>query len=319
MPRSAATAGRRSSVERLVSPLPGRKGLSRGLMESMMAAVEPASGESRLKGKGEAEHPLNDADVGLEPAHALLQATEAIFQAIKAIFQSVETPVDLIAAPIDLVKTRSDLPLAGNGRSRGPRLVLVGARAPQRVVDSAIIRAIWLRSTHYRPSTVRHRRCESHRGGCEYHTARHRRRPTTDLDQPPQAATAGQGSVRHAAAIRTALAASRSTPGPAPGRCAASDSWRRQARAPGRPLNSPKICRVIARSGVLSVSSRSMYGSRRSTISNRLGAGVRAAEQRVPTLRAHTVLVGRAADHHAVDPGELGQKLTAPRLLSTVP
>jgi hypothetical protein len=43
-----ATAGRRSSVERLVSPLPGRKGLSGGLMESMMAAVEPASGESRV-------------------------------------------------------------------------------------------------------------------------------------------------------------------------------------------------------------------------------------------------------------------------------
>jgi hypothetical protein len=36
-----------SSVERLVSPCPGRKELSRGLMESMMAAAEPASGESR--------------------------------------------------------------------------------------------------------------------------------------------------------------------------------------------------------------------------------------------------------------------------------
>ena len=52
MPRSAAPAGRRSSVERLVSPLPGRKGLSRGLMVSMMAAVEPGSGESRLDEKG---------------------------------------------------------------------------------------------------------------------------------------------------------------------------------------------------------------------------------------------------------------------------
>ena len=49
MPRSAATTGRRSSVERLVSPLPGRKRLSRGLMVTMMAAVEPVSGESRLK------------------------------------------------------------------------------------------------------------------------------------------------------------------------------------------------------------------------------------------------------------------------------
>jgi hypothetical protein len=46
---SRAQTGRRSSVERLVSPLPGRKGLSRRRMESMMTAVEPASGESRLK------------------------------------------------------------------------------------------------------------------------------------------------------------------------------------------------------------------------------------------------------------------------------
>jgi hypothetical protein len=91
-------------------------------MERMMAAMEPVSWESRLKGKGEAEHPLNDADVGLEPAHALLQATEAIFQSVETLFDLVDTPVDLTEAPIDLVKTRSGLPLAGNGRSRGPRL-----------------------------------------------------------------------------------------------------------------------------------------------------------------------------------------------------
>ena len=109
-------------MERLVSPIPGRKGLSKGLMERMMAAMEPVSWESRLKGKGEAEHPLNDADVGLEPAHALLQATEAIFQSVETLFDLVATPVDLTEAPIDLVKTRSGLPLAGNGRSRGPRL-----------------------------------------------------------------------------------------------------------------------------------------------------------------------------------------------------
>jgi hypothetical protein len=41
-----------SSVERLVSPLPGCKSLSRGLTESMMAAAEPVSGESRLREAG---------------------------------------------------------------------------------------------------------------------------------------------------------------------------------------------------------------------------------------------------------------------------
>ena len=86
--------------------------------------------------------------------------------------------------------------------------------------------------------------------------------PTSTRPSYPTAAAGSSSSTPQLAARRTLPTTTTRS------RCATS-------RAPDRPLNSPRICRrVIARSGVLSVSSRSMYGSRRSTISNRLGAGV---------------------------------------------
>ena len=59
----------------------------------------------------------------------------AFFDLADALFDLADPGVDLVEAPVDLVESRLDVPLAGNSRGGGARLVLVGACALQRIVD----------------------------------------------------------------------------------------------------------------------------------------------------------------------------------------
>ena len=71
-----------------------------------------------------------------------------------------------------------------------------------------------------------------------------------------------RGAQTTASAAGASSASARSTSsGPAPRRCALSDSARRHARAPGRPWKAPSMCRVIWCSPVPRARSSSMYGS----------------------------------------------------------
>ena len=92
---------------------------------------------------------------------------------------------------------------------------------------------------------------------------------------------------------------------PASSRVAFSLRWRRKARAPGRPLNRPSICLVM----LLQAHAFGQFALRHnrnkpSTALSR-SRGVAAEKARIDLGQHGGILIGGAAQHHAVETGQM--------------